>query len=376
MTLLTAWRDAWPQPRKRMFRRLWVLSSIFRKVFRAPGSAMLLLFLYPLYWAWVSLGLLLDKVFFREQRTNVRSLIVAGPPRCGSSFLQRYLVGVTGGRASLLWEELVPSLCWQRLLAPLVHRSLDKGVPEIDLGPAHTARLDLPEADDVSVFARHLDSFFYYVYGLSWSEEEFPEYADPSQRPADVAPRDLRWLRRAARRNRINGNTDLAILKSFSLGFALGDALSALDAPRIVYISRAPHETLPSSLSMVRSVLELRGLYSRTSEAARRRHIERIVLASLSMQRTAIIDLQRLPPDAVLVVRYEDLVADFASTITRVLSFAGVSVGAECAASIHERAASQRARRSEHHYSLEEFGLSEGRIRKQFVEIYDYFQHS
>lgn len=354
--------------------RLWVLFHVLRTVFRAPGLAAAFLLGYPLYWLWVSLGLLLDRVFFR-QTVGGTTIVIAGPPRSGSTFLHRYLAGVTSARPTLLWEAFVPSLSWQRLLAPVVRRATRRGAARIDLGTAHTTGLVLAETDDLQIFARHLDSFFYYVYCLSWHHEEFPEYIDASLRPAEVAPRDLRSLQRAAWRNRVNGVSQQALLKCFSVGFALGAAQAGLSQPRLIYLSRAPHETLPSSLSMVRSVLRRAGLYSRTDESARRRHVDRLVRAALALQRAAIADLRRMPEGAVLVLRYEDLVDDFATTMHRIMRFIDAPVGDDLAKAFGATAVMQRKRRSGHEYSLAEFGLKETDVRKQFAEVYAYFGH-
>lgn len=359
-----------------MLPRLWLLCGIIRREFNAPLLGGMMLVLYPLYWSWISLGLLLDRALYRRRDDDAETLLIAGPPRSGTTFLHRYLAENSGGAASPLWESLVPSLCWQRLLRPLVQRAVARGRPKLSLGAAHTARLDLPETDDLSVFARYLDSFFFYVYALSWHRDEFPAYTDPTGRPAVIAPRDLRWLNRAAERNRRRDGVPLALLKSFSAGFALPAVLEQVTGSKVIYVSRAAHETLPSSLSMVRAVLEVRGLYGRTEEASRQRHVERVVRASLAMQLAAIADLQALPADDVLLVRYEDLTGNFAATIERIFHFAGIAINDRLRDSITQRAAAQKSRRSEHRYSLEEFGLSETHIRRQFADVYAFFGHA
>jgi hypothetical protein len=343
-------------------------------VFRAPGLAVTLLLVYPLYWLWISLGLLLDRAFFRKA-PNGETIVIAGPPRSGSTFLQRYLAENTSAQPTLLWEAFIPSLCWQRMLRPAIRRARRRDLARIDLGAAHITGLEFAETDDLQVFARHLDSFFYYVYCLSWHNEEFPEYINAGMRPAEVASRDLRWLRRAARRNRINGPSRQALLKSFSVGFALGAAQAELSQPRLIYLSRAPHEALPSSLSMARNVLQRAGLYSRTSDLDRRRHADRLIRASLALQRAAIADLRRMPEETVLVVRYEDLVGDFATTMRRVLRFTGAQFGGNLAIALNAKSEQQRNRLSAHVYSLADFGLNEESVREQFAEIYDYFGH-
>jgi len=358
--------------------RLWVLSQTLWRAFRARGRAMLLLVVYPVYWAWISLGQGLDRLLFTGPRgiDAPKTIVIAGPPRSGTTFLHRFLAEHGAGRPTELWEALVPAVTWQRLLRPAVSRLARRGWPALDLGPAHEAGLRLPETDDLVVFSRHLDSFFYFVYALSFGPVERPEYLDPALRPAEIAPRDMACLAAAARRNRINGGTPVALLKSFAAGYALDEVRGRLPGARIVYVSRAPHETLPSSLSMVRSVLGVRGLYERCDAVSRQRHVARILRASLAMQQAAVASLRRLPGDEVLIVRHEDLVTQFAATMHRILAFVGEPADARWHEVVVRQDRHQRRRRSAHRYSLEEFGLDERRVRDLFREVYEFFGHA
>jgi len=361
-----------------MIGRLWVVSRTLWRAFRARGVAVLLLVTYPVYWLWVSLGQAIDYLVVAGARAaeSPRTIVIAGPPRSGTTFLHRFLAEHGIGRPTELWEAVVPAVSWQTLLRPLVSRLARRGWPAFDLGQAHTAGLRLPETDDLVVFSRHLDSFFYFVYALSFGPLDRPEYLDAARRPAELAPRDLACLAAAARRNRINGDTPVALLKSFSAAYALDETLARLPGARIVYVSRAPHDTLPSALSMVRAVLGLRGLYARCDAAARQRHVDRIVRASLAMQRAAIDALRRLPGDQVLVVRHEDLVTRFTATMHRILDFVGEPPDPGLQEAVLRQDRLQRRRASAHRYTLEEFGLDERRVRELFSEVYDFFGHA
>ncbi len=358
-----------------MIARIASISGVLWSVFRAPGLAVLLWLVFPVYWLLVSLGLIIDRVFFRRGPAAASTIVIAGPPRSGTTFLHRFLDDHSAARATRLWETLVPALCWQKLLRRGVQWAAGRGWPGVNLAPAHVTGVELAETDDLQIFARYADSFFYYVYVLSFRERDGPEYLNAALRPARIAARDVGWLRRAARRNRVNGQTNSALLKSFSAGFALAETHAGLDEPRIVYVSRAPHETLPSSLSMVQRVLGLRGLYARTDEAARRRHVERLLQASLALQQAAIAGIRRLPDDAVLIVRYEELLDDFAATMERILAFTGLPRDARLTEEIALRSKKQRDYASAHKYHLEDFGLTERRIREEFRDVYAFFGH-
>ena len=359
-------------------RRLGVLSHQLWRVFGARGAAAVLLLAYPPYWLWVTAGQALDRALLSRHApaNDARTIIVTGPPRSGTTFLHRFLAEHTAARPTQLWEALVPAVVWQRPLRPLIRRLARQNRPRIDLGRAHSAGLELPETDDLVVFARHLDSFFYFVYCLSFRQADSPEYLDPAGLPATIATRDLATLAAAARRNRVNGRTSAALLKAFSAGYALDRVLAELPDARVVYVSRAPHETLPSSLSMVRSVLGLRGLYAGCDDAARARHVARVVDASLALQRAAIDGLRGPAGQRVLVVRHEDLIDRFAETMERLLAHVGEQVDDGLRALLLERDAAQRRHASGHDYSLAEFGLSEADVRERFRDVYAYFGHA
>ncbi len=358
--------------------RLRTTSRCLRDVFRAPGTAALMWLAYPAYWAWVSAGKATDALFWRQHppEPGARTILVAGPPRSGTTFLHRLLAEQTRARPTPLWESFVPSLAWQKMLRPLVTRMATTGRPRLDLGDAHAAGLLLPETDDFSIFARHIDSFFFFVYVLSFLEDDASAFIDPTGNPAEIAGRDVACLAAAAWRNRVNGRTPVALIKSFSAGYALDVAHRELPDARIVYVSRAPHETLPSSLSMVRAVLGLSGFYDRLDAAARRRHVERIVQASRVLQYAAVEGLRQLPDGQILVVRHEDLRGRFAETMERILDHIGERADTAALAALRARDGAQRSRVSPHRYTLEEFGLDEAEIRGQFATVYDYFGHA
>lgn len=358
--------------------RLRATSRCLREVFGAPGTAASLWLAYPVYRAWLGAGNVVDALFWRQHppEPGARTILIAGPPRSGTTFLHRLLAEQTRARPTPLWESFVPSLAWQKMLRPLVARMAERGRARIDLGEAHAAGLLLPETDDFAIFARHIDSFFFFVYVLSFLEEDASAFVEPSGRPAEVVGRDLACLAAAAFRNRVNGRTPVALLKSFSAGYALDAALRELPDARIVYVSRAPHETLPSSLSMVRAVLGLNGLYARLDEPARRRHVARIVQASSALQHAAVDGLRRLPDGRVLVVRHEDLRERFAQTMERIFEHVGERPEDAALGALRSRDVEQRRRVSPHRYTLAEFGLDEADIRSRFSAVYDHFGHA
>ena len=359
-----------------MLGRLWVVSRVLRTAFRAPALSLIVPAFYLPYWCLLRLGIGLDCLLSRPRGSGSKqTLLLAGAPRSGTTLLHRSLDSVGIGRATQAWEALLPSAVLQRLFGPVIRRCARSLSLAVDLSGAHQARWDLPEADDLGAFSQHLDSFFFYVYCLSWDSADHSGYLDAQARPRALVAREIASLKRAAQRNRISGSTSIALLKSFSAGFTLARASQALEGSRVVYLSRAPHETLPSSLSMVRSMLSRAGLYSRLGEAERVRHVDRIVDASLALQLAAIDSLQSLPAERLLIVRYEDLTRNLDTTLRRVANFVGLPTTQALEDRIRCHVAAERGYRSSHRYSLADFGLSEPQIRERFGVVYEYFNH-
>jgi hypothetical protein len=77
-----------------------------------------------------------------------------------------------------------------------------------------------------------------------------------------------------------------------------------------------------------------------------------------------------------LVVRYDDLVSEPLATVERIYGWLGEPVGDAFRLRLEEALHAHRSYRSEHEYSLEEFGLTREEIYAELKPVFDEFGFS
>jgi len=138
---------------------------------------------------------------------------------------------------------------------------------------------------------------------------------------------------------------------------------------RFIYMVRHPYESLPSFLDMFHEkwVTHSPQIDCDSPEAR--------ALADLAFDyyRYAFECQKDLPEDHFLVVRYEDLVADPKATVERVYRDFGWEISPAFAERLEDVRRRQRDYKSEHGYSLEQFGLTKERVYQELPELFERF---
>jgi hypothetical protein len=81
----------------------------------------------------------------------------------------------------------------------------------------------------------------------------------------------------------------------------------------------------------------------------------------------------RIDKEKVLVIRFDSMMTQFESLMTRIVDFTGHKMTDELQNTIQITAENQRRYESGHSYNLEKFGLTEDQIRKDCEQIYRTF---
>jgi len=138
---------------------------------------------------------------------------------------------------------------------------------------------------------------------------------------------------------------------------------------RFIYMVRHPYESLPSFLNMFHQkwVTHSPQIDCDSPEAR--------ALAELAFDyyRYALECQQDLPADTFIVVRYEDLVADPKAAVERIYDEFGWEISPSFERRLEEVRERQRDYKSEHDYSLEQFGLTKERVYRELPELFERF---
>jgi len=138
---------------------------------------------------------------------------------------------------------------------------------------------------------------------------------------------------------------------------------------RFIYMVRHPYESLPSFLDMFHEkwVTHSPQITCDSPEAR--------ALAELAFDyyRYAMECQRDLPKENYLVVRYEDLIADPKATVERVYREFGWEISPAFEQRLLEVKKRQRDYKSEHTYTLEQFGLIKDRVYEELSELFERF---
>lgn len=307
----------------------------------------------------------LDRLFFPALNTTRidRPILMVGNPRTGTTFLQRFLVDNGVGAGLQVNRMLWPSLTQQALLRPVLPLLERLSPTRYHDARIHKTGLTAVETDDAALLFRHADGFFLYGFVLAFADDELMHLVDPVAR--NTLDRDLAWLTQLWRRSLVATGRDRVIAKPFSFGVRVPQVLDRIPDAKVLYTARDPVQMVPSTLSLITSVLDKKFGFWTLPEPVRARYLERVYAGVVELLRRFHGDWTegRIPTDRVFIVRFDRMMSDFEPMMDRLLDFCEVDQTPALRAAIAERAAKQRAYKSTHAYDLARFGLSAQRIR-------------
>ncbi len=323
----------------------------------------------------VAVAMTLDHVFFpRLARTRAnRPIVLVGNPRTGTTFLQRFLSDEGFGSGMELFLMLYPSLFLQKLLRPILPLLERLSPAKFHSTKAHETSLSSVETDDVGVLFRYLDGFFLYGFFLSFEEND--PYLEFDPRVRDTSKRDFEWLDKLWRRSLVLHESKRNVAKLFSLAVRLPQFLERFPEAQILYMARDPIAVLPSAMSLVTGVLDRAFGFWSQPEEIRKRWLERMYRALVSLLERFHEEWQSgaIDHERVFIVRYDRMMMDFENVMEEMCTFLNHEMTPELRATVKKRAEKQRKYESEHQYDLAKFGLDEAQIRKDCAFFYDTF---
>ncbi|MBW2528587.1 MAG: sulfotransferase [Deltaproteobacteria bacterium] len=322
----------------------------------------------------------LDTLLYPALRETAveRPVFILGNPRSGTTFVHRFLLHTGQLCAFELWEMLLPALTARVAFEPVVHRLAPLSPARYHSSAAHETSLRDVETDDAMAFFHFVDGGFLWSYFLAWDDQWGSEtsrrYFDPARWDRAERERMFRYLEACWRRNRLAHGGKRNLVKSATLTLDVADLLRRYPDCRIIYLVRDPVATIPSGMSLLTGVIDQAyDFWNTTSATARARYLENLYQASCHLYRAFHDAHQRgdIPAENVTIVTYPQLMGELEATMERLVAFAGLEPASSFWERVESQADRQRARRSAHRYSLEKFGLSAERIRRDLAFLYD-----
>lgn len=318
---------------------------------------------------------------FRDQVVS-KPLFIISSPRSGSTVLHRALLKDQDRFTSLaLWQSIFPSLAtqvpvrWlgaldQKLgghLARMVEKLQDRAFRNSDR--YHRIRLEEVEEDEVLFLHACASELLGNAFPIP---EIWKEYRHFDKMPdAQRLPLMNHYLACVQRHMLLQGRGRRFVSKNPPFCHKVHSLRQTFPDAGFIMLVRHPAESVCSLLSMLDSFRSSVGL--RAKDWVHPRRDPGALDFSVDCYRHALAALDQLPPENVLIVRYEELVRSPKVIIQQIYEKFGMEVGTAYAAELEQMQQAAEGYRSRHHYSPEQFGLTAAEIRAMIPEIYERF---
>ena len=358
--------------------------SLFKTRFslRRWGYVIFFTVLYWLMWLVVAFGRMLDHLLlpgFRRQEVRGPVFIIA-PPRSGTTLTQK-LMALDGERFvhTKLYQTIFPAVCYQRCFDAIAWLDGHTGRPLTRLvgwmekkffggwDDMHKLRFDQPEEDDgffvYSFVTEAIYLLFPHVDEL-W-EAGFPDALVPKKRG-----QLMRYYRSCLQRQLYaNGTGKTMLSKATQSSGAVESLLEAFPDAKFITIIRHPYQAVASHVSVFYPVWR-----------AHSPDIAKDGPVSKAYARLAVKWFQHLfefrskvDPRQYYCIDYRDLKRDPKAALEALYAHFGWTMSDAFRARLAEATKGQREFQSKHHYTLEEFGLSEEWIQEELGSLLDYY---
>lgn len=352
-----------------------LVKSVLSKTFGMRVAPLIVGFLFLSLRSASTFAMKLDIIFFpRLKYMKIQSpIVIVGNPRTGSTFLQRFLCDNNFGAGLQLYRIIYPSLIMQKLIKPIIPSLEIISPARFHNSIAHETDLQSIETDDVAVLFHYFDGFFLYGFLLAHGEEDYFELFDPGLR--DTSERDLDFLEQLWKRSLVFLGQDRIVAKVFSPAASMPKLLDRFVDAKVLYMARDPLSVIPSTMSLVTGVLDSAFGFWQLPEELRKRYLERLYNALVSLLQRFHEDWTngKIDRSRVYIVQYDRMMSDFEGMMNEVCDFIGHIPSPKQLAQIKIVSIKQGSFKSEHNYDLAKFGLDAERIHRdtaQFTETF------
>ena len=325
---------------------------------------------------------LLDRVFCPELRNvEVKApIFMVGHARSGTTLTHRLLSQDSGRFSSLmLYEMYFPSLLQKKFIRWIaeIDRKRWRGLLAGQVAAweewrygrmrgAHAMGLTMFEEDDISLYWSMASGFW--ITKMPYMGEL--DFYWMNEWPAERRKRYTDFYREVIKRQLIlNGTDKIHLAKNPMYSGRVASLIEAFPDCRVIVNIRNPHETIPSLLKLMRGGWKALDWDDETQ----RRTLQVLVDQSFHDYMHPLETLEAHPETRGAVVDYRDLTADPAATIEGIYRDLDLPLSDEFRAELAKQGKRERDHKTNHEYSLEEFGLEADAIRDRLGVLFGRF---
>lgn len=303
-------------------------------------------------------------------------LYIIACPRSGTTLLHE-LLALDSERFThfKLYQTLVPAVSayrFARKLADTVGRDrADRVVRAIDdwafagWQGIHPTGLTKSEEDEQLFVYPFLSPAIYFIF--PWIRR-LPELRFIDDLPDEARSRAAEYYRDSIRRHVFaTGGHRTMIVKNVHAASRLSIIRQAFPDARFVHLVRHPYEAVASSTSMFIVTWQMPAPEIPRDSPEARDYAQLYI----DYYRYLHDETQKMPEDSVLTMPYRDLVSDPVRAVESIYSKFGYELGDSYRQRLERAVGERKKHKSQHHYSLAEFGLTEDYVYDQLRPCFD-----
>lgn len=317
---------------------------------------------------------------YREQPLGKPIFIVA-TPRSGTTFLHRLMTHDLQFTAFKLLQTVFPTITGYRAIEAVRRTN----------GQVGAALRRLQDAADSSYFGAwagiHNTGFGQEeedeaLWALAFATpaiwlvlpfpERFPHLRFVDQLPPEKRARLVAHYRGCVQRHLYTHPGKTLLGKNVLLPSRFEIVNEALPESRFIHVLRHPYEALPSTLSLFTVPWRWHSPDIAVDGD------ETLALAKLTIDYYKFLHARRLENDRAglsrfVSIKYNELLADPIAHVNAIYERFGLAMTPTFQRELEHAVAEQRHYKSDHHYSLEQFGLTKDYVYRELEEIFDYY---
>jgi len=316
----------------------------------------------------------LDSIFF--SRVKLQKLddpvFLIGHLRSGTTFVHRFMVkNCNDLKGFALWEMVFPSLTMRKIIKPVLNMINNISFDAVYDPKIHKTSLKSMETDDIALSFRFFDGLLSWIYFYCWEEFESDEQFEKELIEISRQKKFVKYLKSVYQKNVFKTGRRM-FSKSFSLLFNIDEIEKVFENPAILFIIRDPKETVPSMMSLEKKVQESLNNFSRQPQHLQERYFKNLYNTSLVYYRKFHEAVQKKSNDRnVILITHRQLMTDFDNTFEKIVLTLKIKKDDALLKALKEQSQKQQDFKTEHIYSLEQFGLTEQQIENDFAFIYE-----
>jgi hypothetical protein len=328
-------------------------------------------------------GEAIDDRLYGEYRDEPlgKPLYIVAAPRSGTTFLHRLMLRDPQFTSFKLYQTFFPTLTGYKVADRLKRVNGRVGQALLNLRRAvdnssfggwegiHDTGLSADEEDE-ALWALALSTV------AIWLVLPFPEAFEHlrfvDQLPEEKKQKLVAYYRGCVQRHVFYNRGKTLLCKNVLLPGRFEIVTSAVPDARFVHVLRHPYEALPSMLSLFTTPWRWHSPELRI-DGPEARALTELTIDYIKYLHRETVRNEGEQSNRFVTVFYNDLLADPAAAVRKIYDHFELELTPSFAATLKADTQQQKSYKSEHTYSLEQFGLSKEYVHERLGEIFDHY---